>query len=92
MAIVKHPYKFRAFRTLSFLLYMDSSSYLSREADGVLTITNLSQFCLRVHVQSNRYIREDLQTLAKLGLIQDLELGINKATMKLLAPKGAQYV
>lgn len=92
MARVLHPYKFRAFRTLSFLLYLDSPAYMTRGPGGLLTVEDLSQFCLRIHVQRNHYVREDLQSLARLGLIQDLELGINRATMRLVAPKGAQYV
>jgi len=87
VARVQHPYKFRAFRTLGFLLYMQTPS-LSRQPDGTIEVTSVTEFTVRAHLANSKYVREDLRVLQKLGLLDSLELGHNRATLKVKLPHG----
>lgn len=90
MARIAHPYKFRAFRTLGFLLYLDSPC-IRRKSDGTVEITSISEFAMRTHMTNNQYVREDLRALLKLGLLQTLELGHNQGVLKIKLPHGMTY-
>lgn len=87
VARVKHTYTFRPFRTLGFLLYMQTPS-LSRQPDGTIEVLSVTEFTLRAHLANSKYVREDLRVLEKLGLLESLELGHNRATLRVKLPLG----
>lgn len=90
MARVRHPYTFRPFRTLGFLLYMQTPS-LSRQLDGTIDVRSLTEFTIRAHLANSKYVKEDLRVLEKLGLLESLELGHNRATLKVKLPLGMAW-
>ena len=90
MARIAHPYKFRAFRTLGFLLYLESPC-VRRHLDGTLELTSISEFAMRTHMANNQYVREDLRALLKLGLLESLDLGHNRGVLKIKPPVGMTY-
>ncbi len=90
MARVQHPYKFRAFRTLSFLLYSQTPC-LQRSEDGTIELLSITEFTIRLHLGNSKYVREDLRILEKLGLLEHLELMHNKATLRPKPPVGMTF-
>ncbi len=84
MVKVRHPYKFRAFRTLIHLLYIEAP-YIERDGSRV-HITSISQFTLKLHLVNSKYVREDLRILEQLGFLSELDLGHNKATCTVRRP------
>lgn len=78
-------YRFRALRTLMFLLYYEGP-LLERKKGGYLKVTSITQFALIVNVHQ-KYMKQDLEHLHSLGLILEYKKGYNSMEMILLAPR-----
>jgi hypothetical protein len=64
---------------------------LRRHLDGTIELTSITEFSLRAHLANSKYIRDDLRALEKLGLLEALELGHNRATLRVKLPHGMQW-
>jgi hypothetical protein len=64
---------------------------LFRHPDGTIAVESLTEFSLRIHVGNARYVRDDLRALDKLGLLEALDLGHNRATLRVKLPPGMRW-